>query len=130
MTTLLSRRRNLLHVRADNCQARTYAERQAVNFVVQGLAADICKVAMIKLCNGIAKTRSLNAKLLIQIHDELLLEVRDEELKETVWLVRDTLETDKLLEGYSDFKIPLEVKILAGKKWGGMQEIIRKGDFE
>ena len=123
VTTQLNRRRNLSHVKAENYQTRMYAERQAVNFVVQGLAADICKVAMIKICNRISETVGLNAKLLIQIHDELLFEVPDTEMGDTVGIVCGILETDRLLEGYTELRLPLEVKILAGKNWGDMQEI-------
>ena len=130
VTTRLKRRRYLSHVRAESYQTRMYAERQAVNFVVQGLAADICKVAMVKLCRRISKSGGLNAKLLMQIHDELLFEVPDAEMNETVRIVVGILETDRLLEGYTDLRLPLEVKLLAGKSWGDMQEIVSRGRFE
>ena len=130
VTTQLKRRRNLSHVKAENYQTRMYAERQAVNFVVQGLAADICKVAMIQICNRFSRTGGLSTKLLIQIHDELLFEVPDAEMNETVRIVCEILETDRLLEGYTELRLPLEVKILAGKNWGNMQAIVSRGILE
>ena len=65
-------------------------------------------------------------KLLLQIHDELLFEVADRDLVRAVDIVCDTLETDRLLEGYIDFRLPLEVKVLMGKRWGKMREIERE----
>ncbi|KAI6647024.1 DNA polymerase nu-like [Oopsacas minuta] len=126
VTTLLRRKRFLPHVTAGNIQTRMYAERQAVNFVVQGLAADLCKVAMIKLCNRFSIETGLNTKLLVQIHDEILFEVADQQLQDTVDIVYEILENDRLLEGFVDFILPLEVKVLTGKSWGIMQEIVYK----
>ena len=80
---------------------------------------------MVKLCSRISSQSDLHMKLLLQIHDELLFEVADRDLDRAVDIVRDTLETDRLLEGYIDFRMPLEVKVLVGKRWGKMREIER-----
>ena len=81
---------------------------------------------MVKLCGRISSQSDLHMKLLLQIHDELLFEVADQDLDRAVDIVRDTLETDRLLEGYIDFRLPLEVKVLVGKRWGKMREIERE----
>ena len=81
---------------------------------------------MVKLCSRISSQSDLHMKLLLQIHDELLFEVADRDLDRAVDIVRDTLETDRLLEGYIDFRLPLEVKVLVGKRWGKMREIERE----
>ena len=81
---------------------------------------------MVKLCSRVSSQSDLHMKLLLQIHDELLFEVADRDLDRAVDIVRDTLETDRLLEGYIDFRLPLEVKVLVGKRWGKMREIERE----
>ena len=81
---------------------------------------------MVKLCSRVSSQSDLHMKLLLQIHDELLFEVADRDLDRAVDIVRDTLKTDRLLEGYIDFRLPLEVKVLVGKRWGKMREIERE----
>ena len=81
---------------------------------------------MVKLCSRISSQSDLHMKLLLQIHDELLFEVADGDLDRAVDIVCDSLETDRLLEGYIDFRLPLEVKVLVGKRWGKMREIERE----
>ena len=88
-----------------------------------GLAADLCKISMVKLCSRISSESDLHMKLLLQIHDELLFEVADRDVDRAVELVSDSLETDRLLEGYVEFRLPLEVKVLVGKRWGKMEEM-------
>ncbi|KAI4585398.1 hypothetical protein MJG53_005632 [Ovis ammon polii x Ovis aries] len=80
--SIMGRRRPLPRIRAHDPQLRAQAERQAVNFVVQGSAADLCKMAMIRVFTAVATSPTLTARLLAQIHDELLFEVEDSQLPE------------------------------------------------
>ena len=74
VTTLAGRRRPLPDIQAESQQARSLARRQAINTLIQGSAADIIKLAMLAV-HGDETLRTLDAKLLLQVHDELLLEV-------------------------------------------------------
>ncbi|XP_032109844.1 DNA polymerase nu isoform X1 [Sapajus apella] len=82
MVSIMGRRRPLPRIRARDQQLRSQAERQAVNFVVQGSAADLCKLAMIRVFAAVAASRTLTARLVAQIHDELLFEVEDSQIPE------------------------------------------------
>ncbi|KAF4013216.1 hypothetical protein G4228_004624, partial [Cervus hanglu yarkandensis] len=90
--SLMGRRRPLPRIRAHDPQLRAQAERQAVNFVVQGSAADLCKMAMTRVFTAVATSPTLTARLLAQIHDELLFEVEDSQVPEFADLVRGTME--------------------------------------
>uniref|UniRef100_A0A4W2FB79 DNA-directed DNA polymerase n=1 Tax=Bos indicus x Bos taurus TaxID=30522 RepID=A0A4W2FB79_BOBOX len=80
--SIMGRRRPLPRIRAHDPQLRAQAERQAANFVVQGSAADLCKMAMIRIFTAMATSPTLTARLLAQIHDELLFEVEDSQVPE------------------------------------------------
>lgn len=113
--TMLGRRRyfpNLAH--PANVQVRNREEREAINAPIQGTAADIMKIAMIELHSALAKSK-LNAKMLLQVHDELVLEVPVAELKPTVQLVSSVMENAYKLD------IPLLTEARSGVNWGSMQ---------
>ncbi|CAH1258668.1 POLN [Branchiostoma lanceolatum] len=121
--TILKRWRLIPNVRSPNFFLRSQAERQAVNFVVQGSAADICKLAMILVGKQLAE-RGLKAKLLIQLHDELVFEVADEEVDTVKGVVKDIMQSDDLLcGGKIKLQVPLRVSISVGKSWGGMTDL-------
>ncbi|XP_046513000.1 DNA polymerase nu isoform X4 [Equus quagga] len=82
VASIMGRRRPLPRIRAQDQQLRAQAERQAVNFVVQGSAADLCKMAMIHIFTAVATSPTLTARLVAQIHDELLFEVEDSQVPE------------------------------------------------
>ncbi|XP_042141726.1 DNA polymerase nu isoform X1 [Peromyscus maniculatus bairdii] len=82
VTSILGRRRPLPRICAQDQKLRAQAERQAVNFVVQGSAADLCKLAMIRIFAAVATSPTLTARLVAQIHDELLFEVEDTQIPE------------------------------------------------
>ncbi|XP_062508647.1 DNA polymerase nu-like isoform X2 [Corticium candelabrum] len=84
VSTIFRRRRLIPLINSDNFSLRNQAARQAVNFVVQGSAADLCKAAMIQTVHNFTKV-GIDGRLLIQIHDELLFEVKDEELTQATW---------------------------------------------
>jgi DNA polymerase-1 len=112
--TLLGRRRyfpNLAHGAGYNVRQRE--EREAINAPIQGTAADIIKIAMLKLPGELAQA-GLQAKMLLQVHDELMFEVPNEELAETAKLVQRVMEDAYTLD------IPLSTEAKAGSSWGEM----------
>jgi DNA polymerase-1 len=108
--TLLGRLRRLPDINARNFQVRSEAERQAVNAPVQGSAADLIKKAMIELVAEL-ESRALRARLILQIHDELLLEVSEEAADATRELVRE------VMEGAMSLRVPLRVDARLGRSW-------------
>jgi DNA polymerase-1 len=108
--TLLGRLRRLPDLNARNPPVRFEAERQAVNTPVQGSAADLIKKAMIDLDREIAR-RSLRSRLILQIHDELLLEVPENEASEAKELVKGVMENALALD------VPLVVDARTGASW-------------
>jgi DNA polymerase-1 len=116
--TLLGRRRyfpNLKQGASHNIRQRE--EREAINAPIQGTAADIIKLAMLQLPGEIEKA-GLAARMLLQVHDELIFEVLDEHLEETADLVRG------VMEGAYQLDIPISTEAKVGKSWGAMQKII------
>ena len=108
--TLLGRLRRLPDLRAKSFQVRSEAERQARNTPVQGSAADLIKKAMIELDREI-RGRKLETRLILQIHDELLLEVPERESEEALGLVKS------VMEGALELVVPLVVDARLGKTW-------------
>jgi DNA polymerase-1 len=108
--TILGRRRYLPDLNNENRQRREVAERAALNAPIQGSAADIIKIAMLKVDTEISKNQ-LKSRLMLQVHDELILEVAaDEEeiLREIVF---------KQMTGAYKLRVPLDVNIGIGKSW-------------
>ena len=93
-----------------NAARRAFAERAAVNAPVQGGAADILKKAMIRLPD-VLKNQGLSARLLLQVHDELILEVPEDQIEETERIVKDVMENTTVLS------VPLTVDTGTGKNW-------------
>jgi len=110
VTTLLNRRRYLPELREERSKERSFAQRTAINTPVQGSAADMIKLAMINIQRELWE-RELESKLIIQVHDELVLEVPRRELKEVAQLVKEKMETALSL------KVPIKADIGWGKNW-------------
>jgi DNA polymerase-1 len=110
VTSLLGRRRPVPEIRASNRQTRSLGERLAVNFVMQGSNADIIKVAMIRIHKRL-RGEGRGARLVLQVHDELLLEVPDAEVGAVKDLVREEM------CGAYDLDPPLAVDVGAGADW-------------
>ena len=108
--TLYHRRRNLPDINARNFSVRSFAERTAINSPIQGSAADILKVAMINLDKAL-QVGNYQAKMLLQVHDEIVLDVPNEELSEIQALVKSTMEDAISLA------VPLLVDENSGKTW-------------
>ena len=111
VTTLLERRRSLPDINSANAVVRGYAERNAINAPLQGSAADLIKLAMIRLDAAI-RERGLKSRMILQVHDELNFNVPMDELAEMTDLVRSTMESV-----YPDLRVPLEVSIGHGTNW-------------
>lgn len=112
--TLLGRRRYFPGLKNErNQNNRNRAEREAINAPVQGTAADIMKIAMVRL-PGVLKKENLSARLLLQVHDELVLECSQAELTPTAQVVCQVMETAYPL------KIPLQTEARYGLNWGTM----------
>ncbi|XP_019849759.1 PREDICTED: DNA polymerase nu-like [Amphimedon queenslandica] len=115
--SLCGRKRWFPLICSTDYQTKTSLERQAINFVIQGSAADVCKISMIRINNALSKT-SPSAKLLLQIHDELLYEVPNEDVPVVTDLLKQVAESPNLLKGYCQpLIVPLAVRISIGKNW-------------
>ncbi|XP_052592158.1 DNA polymerase nu isoform X5 [Peromyscus californicus insignis] len=119
VTSILGRRRPLPRICAQDQKLRAQAERQAVNFVVQGSAADLCKLAMIRIFAAVATSPTLTARLVAQIHDELLFEVEDTQIPEFAALVRRSMESLQQVQTLElQLQVPLKVNLSVGRSWG------------
>ncbi len=110
LTTLFGRRAYFPEINSKNPQLRGFAERAAVNAPIQGAAADLIKLAMIKIQKALY-TRSLKSLMIIQVHDELVFDVLDKEEKEVEGLVRSGMEK------VAELKVPLKVKVSVEETW-------------
>jgi DNA polymerase-1 len=111
VSTILGRRRYIPQITSRNRTEKAAAERVAVNTPIQGSAADIVKMAMLKLDKKLAAVKS-PARLLLQVHDELILECPGDSAEETARLVQ------KEMENAVKLKVPLRVSVETGKRWG------------
>ena len=110
VSTLWGRRRALPDIYSSNFNLRSFAERTAMNTPIQGTAADIIKVAMVALDQAI-RQRGLQARLLLQVHDELILEAHQEEIT----ILEDLV--PEVMEGAVSLSVPLKVEAASGSNW-------------
>ena len=108
--TLMNRRRYLPEINAANANIRQFAERMAINTPIQGTAADLIKLAMIRIA-GILKRQRLTAAMIMQVHDELVFEVPEEEVEIVIALVKEEMEQVMVL------RVPLKVVVNYGRNW-------------
>jgi len=108
--TLFGRVRAMPDIAARNPGLRSAAERTAINMPIQGTAADIVKIAMIRVHEALAREK-LDAMVLLQVHDELVLEVAERDLAQVEALVR------REMAGAATLKVPLDVEIAHGRSW-------------
>jgi len=111
--TVMGRRRYIPDLDSGNRQVREAAERMAINMPVQGTAADIIKVAMVNLQRGIDR-RGFKSRLILQVHDDLLLESPLEEAEQAKALLGE------VMSGAMQLSVPLKVEVKVGKNWGEM----------
>ena len=113
--TIFKRKINIKGISDKNFAVRGFAERQAINAPIQGSAADIIKLAMIEIHNKI-ELKQIKAKLLLQVHDELIFEVNKNEIDNVVQSIKTIMETTHLQ--FIDFTVPLIVDYGFGNTWG------------
>ena len=116
VSTILGRRRYIPNIRSKNPTVRKFAERAAINMPVQGSAADLLKIAMVKIENDLTG-RNLRSIMLLTIHDELLFEGPEEEENDLTKIVKDDMINAMSLT------VPLKVEVKRGKNWLEMEEI-------
>ncbi|HET9681516.1 MAG TPA: DNA polymerase I [Candidatus Limnocylindrales bacterium] len=119
VSTLLGRKRQIPELHAANAALRGAGERMAINMPIQGTAADIVKIAMIRLEERLER-EGFAARMLLQVHDELLLEVPRDEVDRLIPVLRETMETALPLD------VPLTVDVKMGSDWESMTPVSRR----
>lgn len=117
VTTLLKRRRYLPDLQSRNYHLRSFAERAAMNTPIQGSAADIIKLAMLNLYQVLQESEWEGIKLILQVHDELILDVPEERVAEAGALVKEIMSKAYPLD------VPLKVDLQAGPNWYDLQPL-------
>ena len=110
VTTLLRRRRYLPEIMSSQAAVRQFAERMAINAPIQGTAADLIKVAMVRIANRLAEER-YEAAMIMQVHDELVFEVAQDAVTEAAKHIR------ACMDSAADLAVPLQVQIGVGDNW-------------
>ena len=110
VATLFGRRRPVPELSSSNFMQRAFGERVAMNAPIQGTAADIMKIAMIGV-NRALKENHMKSKLVLQVHDELLIEAHDSEVEQ----VKEILKRE--MEGAASLDVPLDIDMQTGSTW-------------
>lgn len=110
VTTMYGRRRELPAIHSKNFNQRSLAERMAMNTPIQGTAADIIKIAMIR-ASRMLKDANVKSRILLQVHDELVLEVVKEEIPKVTEILKEAM------EHAAELSVPLVVDVNVGKNW-------------
>jgi len=108
--TIFGRRRRLDDINSSNVHIRNFAQRAAVNTPIQGSAADLIKLAMIKMEVALQKN-NMTSKMLLSVHDEIIFETPFEEKDQLIELAKD------VMENVYPLKVPLKVNFGAGENW-------------
>lgn len=111
VTTIFNRKRDIPEIRSTNKIIRSLGERLAMNTPIQGSAADIIKLAMIKVYNRLNE-ENLKSKIILQVHDELVLNVYEDELDRVSLIVREEMELC-----YDGILVPLSINLSYGRNW-------------
>ena len=114
--TLLGRRRMLPNIESRNFQARSHAERQAVNMPVQGTAADVMKLAMLGISEQLA-ARELRSRMLMQVHDELIFETLESEVGDVAAVLAEVMPTA------IEMVVPLQIEMKSGPNWRDLEPL-------
>ncbi len=108
--TLMGRRRNIRDINAKNGILRSAAERNAINAPIQGTAADLIKIAMIRIHN-IMEEKKMRSKMILQVHDELVFDTCPDELEILTVIVKEQM------SGAMQLSVPLDVNVNSGQNW-------------
>ena len=109
-TTAFGRRRYIPELHSQNGNMRAFGKRVAMNAPIQGTAADIMKLAMLRVDEAL-RSAGLDARIVMQVHDELLIEVRDDQVEACRDLVKQEMESA------AEISVPLTVDVSVGKNW-------------
>jgi DNA polymerase-1 len=123
VTTITGRRRTMPELQDPRREIRAAGERAAVNAPVQGSAADIIKIAMVRLHQQLCE-RQLASRMILQVHDELVFEVPEAELAAVAHLVRTTMESAM------ELAVPLKVEVKVGANWAEMRPLEIRPDAD
>ena len=115
-TTMMGRKRYIKDINSKNFNLRSFAERTAVNTPIQGSAADIIKRAMLKVQSRLHHNK-LKAQLLLQVHDELILEVPPQEIAGVIKILHECMEEA------ADLEVPLKIDVNVGFNWYDMERV-------
>ena len=110
VTTLFGRKRDIPELRSPNYNVRQFGERAAMNMPLQGSSADIIKIAMISVREELKK-RNMRSRLILQVHDELVIDAAEDEAGEAAQILKTCM------EGAASLSVPLTVDISRGKRW-------------
>ena len=110
VTTLLGRKRVINEIKSSNYNIRSFGERAAMNMPLQGSSADIIKIAMLRIFERMKK-EGLRSKLILQVHDELVIDAYEDEADRVGELLRFEMENDGQLN------VPLVAEVHRGKNW-------------
>ena len=116
ISTVFKRRRYIPEISSKDPRFKSFAERTAINMPLQGTASDVIKIAMNHL-DAALKKKNLRSRMLLQVHDELLLEAPKKELEAVTALVRDKM------QNAVSFLVPMDVSVKAGPNWLDMHEV-------
>ena len=117
VNNIFGRRTHLTGINDKNFNVRNFQERAAINAPIQGSASEIMRLAMIRINEKFAELKKSKSKILLQIHDELILEIPKDEIKEISKMIKDEMISVKDSDHHS-FSIPLLVDINIGENWG------------
>ncbi len=114
--TLLGRRRRIPEIRSSNFQVRSAAERVAVNMPVQGTAADVMKLAMLRIFAAL-RERELAARMILQVHDELIFELPEREVADVAAILQE------IMPRAIEMVVPLKIEMKRGPNWRDMEPL-------
>jgi DNA polymerase-1 len=117
VNNIFGRRSHFININDKNYNIRNFQERAAINAPIQGSAAEIMRLAMIRLDKKLSDQKNQNTKMLLQIHDELIFETPKEEAKRISKIIIDEMSSVVKSEQHS-FSIPLTVDLNTGENWG------------
>ena len=117
VNNIFGRRSHFNSINDKNFNVRNFQERAAINAPIQGSASEIMRLAMIRIDKKLKDEKSIKSKMLLQIHDELIFEVKKSEIKKMMKIIKDEM-VSVANSDYHSFSIPLTVDINSGNNWG------------
>ena len=110
VSTLMGRRRDVPELKSSNFNTRSFGERVAMNAPIQGTAADIIKLAMVRMVEAL-RENGLKARLILQVHDELIVDTPEDEVETVRKLLKQSMES------VIELKAPLVADVRCGRSW-------------